>query len=241
MLDLKLNVNINKFMKNLILISLMLFVISCGQEDQELETGLNLKTLPNLVKNSKSVQEIEERINEPDGINNVDLNNDGEVDYIYVTESKTSDGDKFEFHTYSTGETIKLAEISLNQLNDKVNYVVSNNYHQHQGSFGFTEFVLLYYLTQPNRVIYVSPYSYRYSYPATYHRQRRVTTTIYKTRTVSKQAPVVTTSKPNTTSTSKPSVSAGSKTTTKPSSSTSKPSTTSRPSSTSSRSTSSKK
>ena len=48
--------------------------------------GLDLKTLTEVVKTAKGAEDLEKRLNEPGGINNLDLNEDGKVDFISVTE-----------------------------------------------------------------------------------------------------------------------------------------------------------
>ena len=48
--------------------------------------NLNLQALGELVKKSNNAQEIEEKLNQANSINNLDLDGDGKVDYIKVTE-----------------------------------------------------------------------------------------------------------------------------------------------------------
>ena len=48
--------------------------------------GLELKALTALTKEIRSGQELERRLNEKEGINNLDLNSDDIVDYVTVTE-----------------------------------------------------------------------------------------------------------------------------------------------------------
>ncbi|HVO76051.1 MAG TPA: hypothetical protein VMT35_18650 [Ignavibacteriaceae bacterium] len=51
------------------------------------ETGLNLQAVGELFKDSENLEEFEKAINDSGkGINNLDLDNDGKVDYIKVTE-----------------------------------------------------------------------------------------------------------------------------------------------------------
>ncbi len=56
------------------------------QEEIFAGDGLDLKAVTGLVKEVKSGQELERKLNEKDGINNLDLNGDKKVDYISVTE-----------------------------------------------------------------------------------------------------------------------------------------------------------
>jgi len=48
--------------------------------------GLDLKSLTTLVKEIRSGQELERKLNEKNGINNMDLNEDNKVDYIFISE-----------------------------------------------------------------------------------------------------------------------------------------------------------
>lgn len=77
-------------MKNLVLILLTILLFSCSNNsksqpnEQSSNIGLDLVALNEIVKNSRTADEIEQKINTPDGINNVDLDDDGNVDYIRV-------------------------------------------------------------------------------------------------------------------------------------------------------------
>ena len=48
--------------------------------------GLDLQALTVLTKDIRSGQELERRLNEKGGINNLDLNTDNKVDYLFVRE-----------------------------------------------------------------------------------------------------------------------------------------------------------
>ena len=49
--------------------------------------NLNLYLVLNLFKQSSSIEDFEKRLNSPDTkVNNLDLNNDGSVDYLKVTD-----------------------------------------------------------------------------------------------------------------------------------------------------------
>src|SRR4051812_38395149 len=53
--------------------------------------GLDLQGLTALVKAVKTGDELEAKLNAPDSINNLDLNGDGDTDYINVTEFGSGD------------------------------------------------------------------------------------------------------------------------------------------------------
>ncbi|HEY0049398.1 MAG TPA: hypothetical protein VGB68_08950, partial [Pyrinomonadaceae bacterium] len=56
------------------------------------ESGLDLQAVAGLAKKAKNAEDFERLLNQPDGVNNLDLDEDGKVDYINVTEFK--DGTK---------------------------------------------------------------------------------------------------------------------------------------------------
>jgi hypothetical protein len=59
--------------------------------DSNVAAGLDLQAVGDVFKDSKDLEDFEKNLNDPDkGINNLDLNNDGEVDYIRPME-KTDD------------------------------------------------------------------------------------------------------------------------------------------------------
>jgi hypothetical protein len=57
-----------------------------GAETTTAADGLSLPALTALVKEIRSGQELERRLNQPNGINNLDLAADEQVDYLFVTE-----------------------------------------------------------------------------------------------------------------------------------------------------------
>jgi len=82
-------------MKNLIIISLLFFIISVPLFSQDApepatEEGedLDLQGVASLFKESETLEEFEEKLNsEETEVNNLDLNKDGEIDYLRVLES----------------------------------------------------------------------------------------------------------------------------------------------------------
>ena len=65
--------------------------VTVTANDSDAVTGLDLQAVGDLFKDSKNLDEFEKNLNDPDnGINNLDLDNDGNVDYIRAVE-KTAD------------------------------------------------------------------------------------------------------------------------------------------------------
>ena len=65
--------------------------VTVTANDSDTVAGLDLQAVGDLFKDSKNLDEFEKNLNDPDnGINNLDLDNDGNVDYIRAVE-KTAD------------------------------------------------------------------------------------------------------------------------------------------------------
>jgi hypothetical protein len=61
-------------------------------QENEAAAGLDLRAVGQLVQEVQSAEELERKLNDPDlGINNLDLNNDGDVDYIRVVSKDAGD------------------------------------------------------------------------------------------------------------------------------------------------------
>ena len=127
--------------------------------------NLDLQALMNLVKTSRDATDIERKLNQPYGINNCDLDNDGKVDYIKVVEYGNMPVVGYKFYaTLQTGDKL-VAQIELNKNSNTANiqgnpsyYGNNNNY---QSSFTLTDWIILSYMFSPHSY-YVSPYRYGY-------------------------------------------------------------------------------
>jgi hypothetical protein len=139
--------------------------------------GFDVNKLAQYVKNSTDPQKLEKAINDPGThINNLDLNKDGNIDYLKVEEpgpnqmnvvDPVSDSDsvvvaRIKVKPDSTNNTADL------NIQGNPNYVGNDNYYH--SSFSFTDFLLLSYLMRPHP--YYMPY-YRYGYYPTYYSRVR--------------------------------------------------------------------
>lgn len=62
-------------------------LIGCGGGEVDTSReGLDLKSVLTLAKSSTGPEDFEKKLNQADGVNNLDLNEDGQVDYISVDE-----------------------------------------------------------------------------------------------------------------------------------------------------------
>ncbi len=141
--------------------------------------GLNLIAVGELLKKAKDAEEFERLLNSPDnGVNNLDLNEDGKVDYIYVTEYGDDRVKGFSLTTQpAPGETQEVATIEIEKSGSDANVQIrgneqiygQNNYYHSR--FGLTDMLILGWLFRPHS-LYASPWGYG-RYPS-YYRQPSV-------------------------------------------------------------------
>lgn len=83
--------------------------------------GLDLKAVGALLKKADTAEEFEQLLNSPaEGVNNLDLDQDGKVDYIRVTEYGNDKVKGFSLTTQpASGETQELATIEVEKVDDQ--------------------------------------------------------------------------------------------------------------------------
>jgi hypothetical protein len=141
--------------------------------------GLDLQAVTEIVKHSKNAEDIEQQLNAPGSVNNLDLDGDGNVDYIYVTEYGKGNMRGFSLTVKdSTGADLEIATIEIERGPNAANVIVVGNQAYYGPGVCYTgvwvpaDIVLWGYLWHPHR-FYYSPYHYGY-YPAYYHPYRAV-------------------------------------------------------------------
>lgn len=152
--------------------------------------GLDLRAVGELVKTAEDAEALERMINDSSrGLNNLDLDRDGEVDYISVEEfgggtsrgfmlvAKLKDGQKQEVATIDIEKTSN----SQADLEIRGNERVYGANHYHHSSFGIGDYLMMRWLFS-SHAMYRSPYSYG-RYPGYYSRYRVATPATYRTRT----------------------------------------------------------
>ena len=171
--------------------------------------NLDLQALGELVKTSKNAQDIENKLNQPNSINNLDLDGDGKVDYIKVTEygSGTTKGFSFTVDAPNS-QTQEIATIELQQgqnqqanMNINGNQTLYGNNAYYTSNYSMTDLLIWHYLFYPHPY-YVSPWHYGY-YPSYYHSYGMVPRASYSSRisTTTRTSRIVrSTSTPRTTS-----------------------------------------
>lgn len=161
--------------------------------------NLDLQALGELVKQSNSAEEIENKLNTSGSINNLDLNEDGQVDFIKVNEVNDNSGKGFVFLVDGPNGSSQVATISLSQSGDLANVNIQGNpqYYGSNSNYSTSHLVrdmmIMNYLYGGYHRPYYSPYRYGY-YPKTYHSYRS-SYSRPQTRTVTR----TTTSRPSTT------------------------------------------
>ncbi|MGL4399773.1 MAG: hypothetical protein ACRCXD_07875 [Luteolibacter sp.] len=141
---------------------------------KEFSKGLDLDAVTALAKKSKDAADFENRLNsQAEAVNNIDLNEDGKVDYINVTEYGSGDQRGFSLTTeISPGKVQEIATIDFQKEGEKGVVQTTGNpslygpgaYH-HSG-FSLTDALLVGWLFS-NRSGYSSPYGYGH-YPPSY-------------------------------------------------------------------------
>ena len=152
--------------------------------------GLDLQAVGELIKTIKDPADLEKKLNTPDGINNLDLDEDGNVDYIKVTEFR-NEPDEYGFALTTepaNGEIQEVATITIVKNGEKADVQVSGSeniyganqhYHYNYGGSGVS-WLLMGYMLGGFRP-YMSPWSYGH-YPSYYSPYRTSSYSGYKSR-----------------------------------------------------------
>ena len=150
--------------------------------------GLDLQAVTELVKKASSGEELEKQLNRPEGINNLDLDADGKVDFIKVTEYGNKEAYGFSLTAEpESGEEQELATIEITREEEQAQIQVVGNHgvyghdHAYRSSVGIGTLLLWSYLLSPHP-FYVSPWRYGY-YPSYYSPYHSVGRNVYTTRT----------------------------------------------------------
>ncbi len=158
--------------------------------DSQAKDGLDLTALIELVKKGKSAKSIEKKLNNTGGINNLDLNEDGEVDFIKVTEygNKKSSSYGFSFTVeVAEGEEQEIAEIEIEKSGDNAEIIARGNEqvygsnHHYRSRSLLTDLLIWRYLITPHP-FYYSHWGWG-RYPGYYRSYAPVSTSVYRSTT----------------------------------------------------------
>ncbi|SHJ11159.1 hypothetical protein SAMN02745181_1209 [Rubritalea squalenifaciens DSM 18772] len=184
-----------KHRKTTILTSILagasLMLAGCGSNDkttyvttivQNASEGLDLQAVTDLATKAKSAEDFEQKLNAKDNdYNNMDLDADGKVDYIKVTEIAKDKQKGFSLTTELSaeeGEEQEIATIQFEQEEGSDDVTVQthgnsqiyghNHYYHHRTSM--TDVLIMGYLLSSHRP-YASPWGYNH-YPSYYSSYR---------------------------------------------------------------------
>lgn len=196
-------------MKNYLVLALLaMFVFSCSNKKQNTTVSVqpatetvntldgenfDLELVGQLATQSASVGEFEKVINDPEtGVNNLDLDGNGEVDWITVTEAESTipTSRLMSLAVYfSDTDVEEVATIEIDKTNPaggEVHLVGSERLYgsgaHYHSSFSMSDAILFHYMFGPRYRPYHSPY-YSYRTPAYYSHRRVVPMTAYRTQT----------------------------------------------------------
>ncbi|MCU0748979.1 MAG: hypothetical protein MUF13_05460 [Akkermansiaceae bacterium] len=141
---------------------------------KEYSKGLDLDAVTVLAKKSKDAADFERLLNsKAEAVNNIDLNEDGKVDYINVTEYGSGSRRGFSLTTeISPGKVQEIATIDFQKNGESGVIQTTGNPSlygpgsYHTSSFSMTDALLMAWLFS-NRPVYTSPYGYG-NYPPSY-------------------------------------------------------------------------
>jgi len=141
---------------------------------KEYSKGLDLDAVTVLAKKSKDAADFERLLNnQAEAVNNIDLNEDGKVDYINVTEYGSGNRRGLSLTTeISPGKIQEIATIDFEKNGESGVIQTSGNPslygpgHYHHSNFSMTDALLMAWLFS-NRPVYTSPYGYG-NYPPSY-------------------------------------------------------------------------
>ncbi len=153
--------------------------------------GLDLYAVAELFKSSETLEGFEQSLNHSEtGINNLDLDQNGEVDFIRVTEKTADDTHLIILQTsVSESESQDVATIAVErESGEKYNLHIQGdtdlygaNYYVVPASNNFGAWNLVRSIFRPNYRAYVSPYGYK-SLPRWWGVRRPVALNVYRTR-----------------------------------------------------------
>jgi len=182
-----------------ILLALCVFIpmISCGSDSydanitvaSDASEGLDLKALTAMIKKIKNGEELEKELNKKNGVNNLDLDEDGKVDYIKVKEyGGQNDSYGFSLTTEpAKGEVQEIASIEIQKKGDNAEVEVRGNEnvygrgHYYRENHFWRNMFLMSYFTR-GFGMWHSPYYHGY-YPSYYRGYSPVRRSVYTTRT----------------------------------------------------------
>ena len=157
-------------------------------------TAFDVNALSEVVKKSADPKVLEQQINDPStNINNLDLDKDGKVDYLTVTETGAN---QLQINDAAVNPPTVIAKLSItpDQGNQTANLQIQGtpancgpNYDYYQPHISFGTMLFMAYLLRPHPY-YMPMYGYGH-YPGYYTSRRTVVRTVYRPTTSSYTVP----------------------------------------------------
>lgn len=167
--------------------------VTVATPHSEAAAGLDLYAVAELFKSSENLEKFEQSLNDPQtGINNLDLDQNGQVDFIRVTEKTADDTHLIILQTpISESEFQDVATIAVErESGEKYNLHIQGdtvlygaNYYVVPANNNFGAWNVVRWIFRPNYYAYVSPYGYRVL-PRWWAVRRPVALNVYRARTV---------------------------------------------------------
>ncbi len=165
-------------------------IVASGSEAAE---GLDLQAVAELFKEAENLEEFEKALNDPEvGVNNLDLDDDGEVDFIRVVERAEEEtriiilqvplAEK-ESQDVATIEVEKIADDQVNLQCHGNEIIYGPDYYVAPTHIHVHTWPIIAWIYRPAYRPYRSAYYFGY-YPRWWRPYRAVTVNVYRTRTV---------------------------------------------------------
>ncbi len=183
-----------------LLLLLVSYSLVSAQEDvmivaptSEAAEGLDLKAVSELFKDSENLEEFEKSLNDPElGINNLDLDENGEVDFIRVIEEVADDTHVIilqvplaenEFQDVATIEVAKTSDTGYNMQVHGNEVIYGVDYYVAPTRFQIHTWPIITWIYRPVYRPYRSVFYFKF-YPRWWRPYRPVTINVYRPRTV---------------------------------------------------------
>lgn len=166
--------------------------IAVGSADDIAETGLDLNAVAEVFKDSNNLEEFEKNLNDSEkGLNNVDLDENGEIDYLRVEENAEGDTRVIALQAVlGEDESQDVATIAVEKVVNNYNFQIHGtpviygaNYYVVPRYRTFSGWRLINWIFRPNWRPYRSAFGWR-AYPRWWRVRRPVAYRVYRTRTV---------------------------------------------------------
>lgn len=160
--------------------------------NSEAAAGLDLYAVAELFKNSETLEKFEQSLNDPKtGINNLDLDQNGEVDFLRVTEKTAGDTHLIILQTpINESDFQDVATIAVDrESGERYNLHIQGdaglygaNYYVVPVSNNFGAWNVVRWIFRPNYLAYVSPYGYTVL-PRWWNVRHPIASSLYRNRT----------------------------------------------------------